>query len=238
MTEFTQSEKYGFEDLVRIMALLRSPEGCPWDREQDHHSIRMNLLEEAYEAVEAIDTSDPVLLQEELGDVLLQVVFHARMEEEKGGFNVEDVTDGICKKLIVRHPHIFGDVKADTADQVLANWDQIKRETKGHSTHTQAMESVAKSLPSLMRAEKILSKAKKAGIPPLTVREAGERIAALAPELERGGEEAVGELLFLAVAAARALKVDPELALTRKTDRFIAEFAVKEGEKSGNSGRM
>ena len=110
MIDFEKKSSYGVEDLREIVRILRAPGGCPWDREQDHHSIRRNLLEEAYEAAEAIDEGNPEHLQEELGDVLLQVVFHARMEEEQGGFDLDDVADGICKKLIYRHPHVFGDV--------------------------------------------------------------------------------------------------------------------------------
>lgn len=121
--EFKEKESYNFDDLVAIMKLLRSPEGCPWDKEQTHSSIRQNLIEETYEAIEAIDTQDTALLKEELGDVLLQVVFHAEMESEKGAFSIDDVCDGICKKLIVRHPHIFSDVQADTSETVLKNWD-------------------------------------------------------------------------------------------------------------------
>lgn len=132
--DFKYKEKYNIEDLLTIMRLLRSEDGCPWDREQTHQSIRKNLIEETYEAAEAIDREDMPLLKEELGDVLLQVVFHARMEEEKGNFSFDDVADGICKKLIVRHPHIFADVTADNAEQVLANWDSIKKKEKGQQT--------------------------------------------------------------------------------------------------------
>ena len=122
--------KYGFEDLVEVMEILRSEEGCPWDREQDHHSIRDDLIEETYEVIEAIDTDDPVLLREELGDVMLQVVFHARIEEEKDSFNINDVANDICVKLIHRHPHVFGDVNVSSTDEVLKNWDAIKMDTK------------------------------------------------------------------------------------------------------------
>ncbi|MDY4812540.1 MAG: MazG nucleotide pyrophosphohydrolase domain-containing protein, partial [Ruminococcus sp.] len=117
--DFKEKPKYGFQDLIEIMKMLRAPGGCPWDREQTHKSIRQNFIEETYEVIEAIDTEDRELLKEELGDVLLQVVFHSEMESEKGSFDINDVCDGICKKLIVRHPHIFSDVKADTTDEVL-----------------------------------------------------------------------------------------------------------------------
>lgn len=225
--EFARKEKYGFDDLCAIMTLLRSPEGCPWDREQDHQSIRMNLIEETYEAVEAIDRKDVALLREELGDVLLQVVFHAEMEREAGHFSIDDVCDEICKKLIVRHPHVFGDEKVSSTGQVLQNWDRIKRETKGQKNDAQAMESVAKSLPALMRAEKILSRAKRAGHPPMTEEQA--RTAA-ADALAKPGADSVGPLLFAAVAVARAVEVDPELALTRTIEDYLRMFAKQHGE--------
>ena len=123
-----RKSEYSISDLVEIMEILRSPGGCPWDREQTHKSIRRNLIEETYEVVEAIDKDDKTLMCEELGDLMLQVVFHARMAEEDGDFTLDDVADGICKKLILRHPHIFSDVKADTTEQVLTNWDNIKKE--------------------------------------------------------------------------------------------------------------
>jgi len=210
MLDFVYREKYGMSDLVEIMRLLRSEGGCPWDREQTHASIRRNLLEEAYEAAEAIDLGDGALLCEELGDVLLQVVFHARMEEEAGGFSIEDVADGVCKKLIERHPHIFGEVRADTAEQVLLNWDDIKRASKGQKQTADAMDSVARSLPALMRAEKIQDKAAKAGYD------------FSADEAMESGE--VGDKLFLAVMEAREAGADPERELERATDRFIERF--------------
>lgn len=135
----------------------------PWDREQDHHSIRRNFIEETYEVCEAIDNDDPVLLQEELGDVLLQVAFHARMEEEAGRFDFGDVCDGICKKLIVRHPHVFGETKVADSGEVLVNWDRIKERTKGQKTATETLRSVSAALPALMRSEKVQHRAAKVG---------------------------------------------------------------------------
>ena len=152
MINFLQRDKYGFEDLIRIMEILRSEGGCPWDREQTHESIRMNFIEETYEVIEAIDRKDTTLLREELGDVLIQVVFHAQIEKELGSFNIDDVADGVCKKLILRHPHIFGDVKVSGSGEVLENWDNIKRREKGQNAFD-ALDSVARSLPALMRAE-------------------------------------------------------------------------------------
>ena len=149
-----QKERYCFEDLVTVVEVLRAPEGCPWDREQDHHSIRDDLIEETYEVIEAIDTDDPVLLREELGDVMLQVVFHARIEEECGVFDMDDVANDICVKLIHRHPHVFGSVQADTSEQVLTNWEMIKSEEKERKTVTDKLRAVPPMLPALMRAAK------------------------------------------------------------------------------------
>ena len=163
-SDFPLKEKYGFDDLVKIMRVLRGPGGCPWDAEQTHASIRKNFIEETYEAIEAIDAQDSVLLQEELGDVLLQVIYHAAMEEEQGNFSIDDVCDGVCKKLVIRHPHIFGDVKADTAEEVLSNWETIKQQEKGQKTATETLKSVPKVLPALMRAEKIQKRASRAGM--------------------------------------------------------------------------
>ncbi|MCL2775380.1 MAG: MazG family protein [Oscillospiraceae bacterium] len=150
-----KKDKYTFEDLKEIMRILRSENGCPWDREQTHKSIRNNFIEEVYEAVEAIDGDNPELLKEELGDTLLQVVFHAQISEEAGEFDIDGVCDEICRKLIIRHPHIFGDTIADTSEQVLANWENIKIKEKGYAGTKEYIESTAKSLPALMRAEKI-----------------------------------------------------------------------------------
>ena len=153
--DFPIKEKYNFDDLVKIMKVLRGPDGCPWDAEQTHESIRKNFIEETYEAVEAIDNGDRDLLKEELGDVLLQVIYHAAMEEEAGVFNIDDVCHDVVYKLVVRHPHIFGDVKADTAEEVLSNWEKIKQQQKGQETATETLKSVPKVLPALMRSTKV-----------------------------------------------------------------------------------
>lgn len=158
--DFKFKEKYGADDLVEIMRILRTPEGCPWDREQDHQSIKKNFIEETYEVIEAINKNDAVLLCEELGDVMMQVVFHAQIESEKGSFDFDDVCDGVCKKLIIRHPHVFADGEAKTADDVLVKWDEIKKKTKSQETQTSVMRSVPRELPALMRAEKVRKKAK------------------------------------------------------------------------------
>ena len=163
MVDFQYKDSFGVKDLEEIVRLLRAPGGCPWDAEQTHQSIRRNFLEEAYEAVEAIDEGSPEHLKEELGDVLLQVVFHALMEQEAGRFDLDAVADGICKKLIFRHPHVFGEVSVSGTGEVLSNWEELKRKEKGQATNTDALEAVARSLPALWRAEKVQKKAKKAG---------------------------------------------------------------------------
>jgi len=164
MVEFLQKNHYNIEDLIEIVRLLRSDGGCPWDIEQTHESIKSDFIEEVCEAIEAIDLKDTALLREELGDVLLQVVFHCRIEEEADSFKFDDVCDGICKKLIVRHPHVFGDTIVSSTDDVLKNWDSIKMETKGQETYTDTLNSVAKSLPALMRAQKVGKRAMRAGM--------------------------------------------------------------------------
>lgn len=224
------------------MALLRSDGGCPWDREQTHQSVRMNLLEEAYEAAEAIDLSDDVLLREELGDVLLQVIFHAQIALERGVFDIEGVADGVCKKLVERHPHVFSGLEVDGAGQVLVNWDEIKRRSKKIESHTGAMRAVAASLPALMRAEKIQKKAKKAGFDWPDVSGAMDKLREEIGELESAGpdsaEEELGDLLFAAVNAARFYGVDPELALTRASEKFIGRFEKVETAATAGGGRM
>lgn len=231
-TDFLQKEQYEIEDLLKIMQILRGENGCPWDREQTHASIRQNLLEEAYEAADAIDTRDTAALCEELGDVLLQVVFHCEMERERGSFDFSAVADGVCKKLILRHPHIFGDVKADTADEVLKNWDRIKKEEKGQASFTDTMKSVPRAFPALMRAQKVQKRASRAGFdwadPAGALDKVDEERAELAEaaagsDPARTAEEA-GDLLFAAVNAVRLSGVDAEEALAAATDKFIARF--------------
>ena len=147
MVDFQCKERYDYPDLLEIMRLLRGPGGCPWDAEQTHESIRRSFLEEAYEAVDAIDRADRTALCEELGDVLLQVVFHAELEREQGGFTMDDVVDGICRKLIYRHPHVFGTVRAENSEQVLTNWEALKRAEKGQATTADAVDAVADEDP-------------------------------------------------------------------------------------------
>jgi len=246
MTEISEAaqllgkERYTTDDLRRVVALLRAPGGCPWDRQQTHASIRGNFIEECYEAVEAIDKDDDALLCEELGDVLLQVGLHAQMASERGAFDWDDVTDGICRKLIERHPHVFGDTQVTGVENVLRNWDAIKRESKGQGTTSEAMGSVPRQLPALMRAQKLQSKAAKAGFDwreetPLRRLELdllGEieelREALLSGDMDHAQEE-LGDVLFSAVNVARVLPgCDAEEALTGASDRFLARYSLVE----------
>ena len=234
MVDFEQKDKYDFNDLLRIMEILRAPDGCMWDREQDHTSIRRNFIEETYEVCEAIDEQDADHLKEELGDVLLQVVFHTEMEKEKGVFDIGDVADGICKKLIYRHPHIFGTVEVGSSEEILRNWDELKRKEKHQETDTSALESVAKSLPGLIRAEKLQKKAAKVGFDWENAQGALEKVEEELDEVKRAmtgdgdPEEELGDLLFAAVNVARHLKVDPERAMEKTCNKFVRRFAEME----------
>lgn len=239
--KFQLKDAYGVDDLRRILELLRSEDGCPWDRVQTHQTIRANLLEEAYEAADAIDQSDDTALCEELGDVLLQVVFHARMAEEAGSFDLDQVADGVCKKLILRHPHVFGDVQADTPEQVLTNWEQIKQVEKHQETATATLESVPRAFPALMRAQKVQKRAGKAGFDWPDIQGALDKIPEESAELQEalasGDKEAVseemGDLLFAVVNVARFAGVDAEEVLQRSTDKFICRFAGLEALAAG-----
>jgi len=242
MVDFEIKDCYKFDDLLRIMEILRAPDGCMWDREQDHHSIRRNFIEEAYEVAEAIDEASPAHLKEELGDVLLQVLFHASIEEDAGRFNLDEVADGICKKLIFRHPHVFGEVSVSGTGEVLSNWEELKRKEKGQATNTDALEAVARSLPALWRAEKVQKKAKKAGFDWPDVSGALDKLSEELEELKTAVaegtnvEEELGDLLFSAVNVSRFVKVDTEEALNGATDKFIGRFRKVE-EEAARQGR-
>ena len=244
MVDFQYKDSYGVKDLEEIVRILRAPGGCPWDAEQTHQSIRRNFLEEAYEAVEAIDEGSPEHLEEELGDVLLQVVMHARMEQEAGRFDLDGVADGICKKLIYRHPHVFGDVAVSGTGEVLSNWEALKRKEKGQATNTDALEAVARALPALWRAEKVQKKARKAGFDWPDVSGALDKLSEELEELKTAAAEGtnvaeeLGDLLFSAVNAARFLKVDPEDALNGATDKFIGRFRKVEAKAAAQGKAM
>lgn len=231
MVNFLRKDFYDVQDLIRIVDLLRGPGGCPWDQEQTHASIRRDLLEEAYEAADAIDTGDLANLKEELGDLLLQVVFHTSIEGALSGMTLDEVADGVCKKLIFRHPHVFGCVQVENTDQVLTNWEALKQEEKSQQTLTDVLRAVARALPALWRAEKVQKKAEKAGLtgPDEQTRRGELTRLAAGTEHAADAEAAVGEVLFAAVSLARAMGVDPERALTRATDEFIDRVAQQEG---------
>lgn len=234
MVNFEMKSHYDYEDLLQVVHILRSPGGCPWDQEQTHRSIRRDFLEEAYEAAEAIDTGDTALLREELGDVLLQVVFHADIESDAGRFTMADVVDEVTKKMIFRHPHVFGEVQADTTEQVLVNWDQLKQEEKAQKTATDTLDSVARTLPGLWRAEKVQKKAAKAGFDWADISGALEKLDEETAELraavmgEGDVEEELGDVLFAAVKVARFAGVDPEVAIGNTCEKFIRRFRAVE----------
>lgn len=198
-----KAEKYTFEDLCAIIERLRRPDGCPWDREQTHLSLKRYLIEEAYEAAEALESGDGAKMADELGDVLLQVVLHAQIGSEAGEFAVEDVTDAVSRKMIVRHPNVFGDKNAKTSQEVLTRWDEIKRRERGQKSLSQEMDGVCRALPALLRGEKLWHKAKKAGIEEL-------------PETDCFGGE-----IFLAMQKTADAGKNPEEELNNFLEKYI-----------------
>jgi len=235
-TEFQFKDKYDTNDLVEIMAILRAPGGCPWDAEQTHRSIRPNLIEETYEAVDAIDNGDDENLKEELGDILLQVVFHARMAEDEGVFDFGDVADGICKKLIRRHPHVFADVEVNSADEVLKNWQEIKNAEKNLKKAIISIKSLPLYLPSTIKSGKIQAQASKKGFDFPNVHSAMEKVAEETAELlgsiEGGSfdemQDELGDLMFAVINVARLLKVDPDMALSLSCNKFVRRLSAVE----------
>lgn len=234
--DFQFKDIYNCDDLIKIVSILRAPGGCPWDAEQTHESIRRDFIEETYEVIEAINKKNPEMLREELGDVLLQVVFHTLIETEKGVFTFSDVCDEICKKLIIRHPHVFGDVNVSSTEEVLTNWDAIKMNSKKQKTATETMLSVPREFPALMRAAKIQKKASKAGFDWDDIKGTLEKVKEETAEVEeaiRKGDteeikEEIGDLLFAVVNVSRFSDVDPEEALTGSTDKFLDRFSLVE----------
>lgn len=236
---FEFKERYNIYDLLKIMEVLRSENGCPWDKVQTHESIRTDLIEEAYEVCEGIDCNSPEMLREELGDLLMQVVFHAQIEREAGNFNFEDVCNDICQKLVYRHPHVFGEVTADTCDEVLKNWDELKKKSKNQNTYTETLESVPKTFPALLRGEKVCKRAARAGMP---ISDKSECIAHLRELLDRieqcepaesdetvlQNSQIMGEFLLTFCNLSRILKNDGEKALTYSANRFIIVFGAFE----------
>ena len=217
---------YDFNDLCLIMEILRGENGCPWDAEQTHQSIRKNFIEETYEVIEAIDNNDSELLREELGDVLLQVVFHTQMENEAGNFNISDVANDVCVKLVHRHPHIFGDITASTADEVLSNWEAIKNVEKSRETMYDKLNSVPPMMPALMRASKVSKKSGefKYNTNADLIDELEKIIANIKLNDAKISNKEMGEMLFLMSTLASKSDIDPEESLFNKTNLFIQKY--------------
>ena len=238
------NNKKDFNDLLDIVEKLRSEDGCPWDKEQTHKSLEKALVEESYEVIDAIDRDDDDALIEELGDVLLQVVFHSSIGNEDGYFNILDVIEGICNKMIYRHPHIFNsDVNLNTSDEVIIKWDELKKKEKGYLGLVDEMKGITKGLPALLRAHKVQEKAKKVGFDFENVDEAIKKLNEEIQEvidvynmenMDKIKDE-VGDLLFSCVNIARLLKVDEEISLNNAIDKFIRRFAYidEESKKKG-----
>lgn len=238
--------KKDFQDLLDIIETLRNPGGCPWDREQTHESLKSALLEECYEVIDAIENEDEDALIEELGDVLLQVVFHASIGKEDGYFDIMDVIGGISNKMINRHPHVFGNEEVNTSEQVLVNWDEIKKEEKGIKTLTEEMQNIAKSLPATTRAYKVQKKAKKVGFDWDDINCAMDKVKEELNEIKEVYncedksiiEGEVGDLLFACINVARFLEVDGELALDKTIKKFIKRFSYIENEAIKNNKNL
>lgn len=234
MVNFEYKDHYTVADLVDLVRLLRSPDGCPWDRVQTHESIRRNFIEETLEACEAIDQKDPVLLREELGDVLMQVIFHAGIEEDAGHFTLDDTADTCCKKMIFRHPHVFGARHFDNLDQELSKWEELKRQEKGQSSYADTLDAVARTLPGLWRAEKLQKKAARAGFAWPDVPSAMDKLLEEVSELEEAVnqpsnvEEELGDVIFAAAGVAFQAGLDPEECLRKTCEKYIARFRAME----------
>ena len=243
MVDWEFKEKYDLADFIRIIDVLRSPGGCPWDIKQTHESLKRNAVEEAWEVCDAIDEGSTEHLREELGDLLMQVIFHASIEKEKGGFDLDDVSDEAVKKLVHRHPHVFADTKADTPEEVLANWDAIKRADRGQKSAASAMDGIPKGLPGLMRSEKIQNKAAKLGFDWPNVTGALDKLREEVGELQEGIDandlenikEELGDVLFSAVNVARFYKLDSEEIMRAACEKFIRRFRFME-EKAAERG--
>ena len=243
MVDWEFKEKYDLADFIRIIDVLRSPGGCPWDIKQTHESLKRNAVEEALEVCDAIDEGSTEHLREELGDLLMQVIFHASIEKEKGGFDLDDVSDEAVKKLVHRHPHVFADTKADTPEEVLANWDAIKRADRGQKSVASAMDGIPKGLPGLMRSEKIQNKAAKLGFDWPNVTGALDKLREEVGELQEGIDandlenikEELGDVLFSAVNVARFYKLDSEEIMRAACEKFIRRFRFME-EKAAERG--
>lgn len=234
MINFKQKPRYGYDDMVELIHKLRQPGGCPWDQAQTHQSIRRCFLEETYEALEAMEQDDPAHICEELGDVLTQVVFHGTMEQDAGRFTMDDICDGVCKKMIGRHPHLFAGEDGETADQAFADWEAVKRVEKGQTTHTATLQAVPKNLPANWRAEKLQKKAAKSGFCWESALEALDKLTEETNELRAAisegldPREELGDVLFAAVSVATKLAADPEDTLHAACEKFVNRFSRME----------
>ncbi len=234
--DFEFKDRYDINDLLKIITALRSPGGCPWDQAQTHTSIKKNFIEETYEVIEAINKNSTEGLREELGDVLLQIVLHTEMEREKDNFDFSDICNDLCQKLVVRHPHVFGEVEAANETEALLSWDNAKAKTKGVKKQSETMDSVPRELPALMRAQKVQSRAAKAGFDWRDSDGAFDKLQEEINELQEAiiqGEKAhvaeeFGDLLFSCVNVSRFINVDSEECLTAATDKFISRFKLVE----------
>jgi len=224
--------KDNFPSLVELIARLRGPEGCPWDRKQTAESVMPFLIEECYEVVDALDEGSPDKVKEELGDLLFQIVFHARIAEERGRFTISDVIDANVEKMTRRHPHVFGDARLNTDREVLANWEEIKKKEKGHEERKSILEGIPKHLPSLLRAHSLQERAARVGFDWNRIDEAlpklDEEIAEFKESLKRedaaGIEEELGDIFFMLVNISRFLSINPEAALRKTISKFIRRF--------------
>lgn len=231
-----EKTRYTFSDLVKIMEILRSEHGCPWDKRQTHESLRQYLIEEAYEVSDAVASGDMNAVSDELGDVLLQVVFHAEIGKRVGEFDTVDITTDICEKMIRRHPHVFGSVKADTPEEVLTNWDAIKKEEKGQTDVVSVLKDVSQSMSPLMRADKLQAKAARVGFDwpdssgaiAKVHEELGEFETEIAGASKEKKQDEAGDLLFAVVNALRLEKIDPETALQDACAKFVRRFTYIE----------
>ena len=215
-----KKESYDFNDLLEVMEILRAPGGCPWDAEQTHRSIRKSLIEETYEVIEGIDKDDAEIMNEELGDLLLQIVFHASIAKDAGRFDINSICDGICKKLIYRHPHVFSDVVADTSDVVLKNWEELKKKEKGQKSKAEVLNAVSSALPSLMRAQKLIKKSDIQNDRAQII----SGIRACADAIEGGDESQLSQLLFECARLGNIFGRDLEQDLYEKNDSFCKEI--------------
>lgn len=237
------SQTFSLQPLIDVMARLRSPDGCLWDIEQTHSSLRRYMVEEVYEVLEAIDSEDAHGLCEELGDLLLQIVFHARIAEESGAFTMQDVVDEVTAKMVRRHPHVFGEIAVRDAAEVVVNWEAIKKQEKGHERHN-ILDGVPTGLPSLMRAYKLQSKAAKVGFDWHSIGPVWDKLKEEWLELQaaaHAGDQAaiaaeLGDLLFTAVNLARFLGVEPETSLNQTNGKFINRFAYVEEQVRQQGG--